>query len=309
MGIQYAGGNVNVTAACAVKNDILNMLETNLTAAPGWSVVSGSGTTNRLFQTQTTPQGLALRMRAKDNGGTCIQISIESTDGTKVGTNGTGAGSSLIPGFTYRLIACKYQMVLYVPSNYGASRMFSLVSCPFIPSPNAVPARAGVNLADTQSDSNATQFPSFRTSLLSAIVGGGNSTGNQQLLWGASIWEVANTAVGNNNMPSLCNLVALTSVMGSGGNQGGLGNACLRRWNSGADLTYDPMLAWGPTVLGDEPTMNGQLWDCIVLGNNFAGDTPMAYDGHNWLNPTNNAVGAVVSLVNGPRGAMFFVVP
>lgn len=304
MPVQYSTTHINATGVCATKNDILNLLETQLVLA-GWTVVSGSGTTNRLFQTGTTVQGLALRCRAKDNGGTCVQISIESTDGTLTSTNSTNAGGNLNPtgGPTFRIIANPFQFIIYSPANYANNRLCVFVCCPYIPTPNAVPTRAGFMISDSQQDTNTSLRECWRTTLVSAT--NSNGPGNCAVLWGGTLWQINNGFSGNwQGYPAL---VLLISIAGSGGVNGA--NVNCRRWQSGADITSDTLIAFAPAPdSSGEPFICCQLWDTLVVHNNFAGDTTGTWDGHNWITPTNNNTGNQVT-VNGalpPRGSLFF---
>lgn len=302
MPVQYsAGPRVSATTICATKTDVLNMMEAQLVLA-GWSVISGSGTTNRLFQSGTTSQGLALRARVKDNGGTCVQFSIESTDGTKVGTNSTLGGGSITPIDTYRVIANPFQFMVYAPANYALNRKFVMVCCPYIPAPNAVPTRAGFLICDSQADANATLFHCWRTTMLVGSTQPGAAP-NCQMLWANSIWETVNASI--TQWQALVQAVCLMSCNGSGGVTGGPTTPLLYQWENLANMTSDAFVGWATSQLTDPILLRAQLWDALFVFGAYPGDTTGVWDGHNWITPTNNNTGGILNSSVNPRCSVF----
>src|SRR4051812_29660661 len=107
MAIAYSGSSIqNTTFTPTSKQSLINNIETVLLAA-GWTTVSGHNTTTLIMQTATTPQGLNIQFKFKDNAGTCVTFSLQNVLGTKVGTNSTTTGGQLNPGtgLVYRMIA------------------------------------------------------------------------------------------------------------------------------------------------------------------------------------------------------------
>ena len=113
----YTGwGRVNTTMTINAKQDIINNLEAILLTV-GWTTVSGHNTTNLLMQSRFTPPGqdLVVRARFKDNGGTCVQVTLENYSGSLAGTSSVTAGGNLLPGTakTYRVIANGYGFFVF----------------------------------------------------------------------------------------------------------------------------------------------------------------------------------------------------
>src|SRR5262249_28368648 len=149
---------------------------------------SGTHTLNTesfLLQSSTTPQGLVINVRLKDNRGSCVQFSIENTAGTIVGGSDTTHGGNLIPAAskTFRIIGCKYQFFIFVPAVNNTSRNYVAAGVPYIPSPNSVPANAGWMLCDSISDTDGTVRGHIRINVSTRI----NFCPNSQAIWASSI--------------------------------------------------------------------------------------------------------------------------
>jgi len=162
-------------------------------------------------------------------------------------------------------------------------------------------------VSDSQADANATQRESWRVQLTSATAA--NGPGNAAHIWGNSLWQINNGFIGN--WQSIAAFAMLMSTAGSGGNGSG-GNPNLRRWGNGDDITCMPLLSWGETVVTDEPMIRAQLWDAVIVCNNFPGDTLATFDGHDWIGITNQNAGlSLPTLTNNalsPRGTLFLAV-
>src|SRR5690348_17119174 len=131
MAIQYSGNTQTITFSPASKQDIINNVGAALVTA-GWTTVSGgTGTTAWKLQSETTPQGYAIRVLMKDNGGNCVTFSLESSDGTLAGGNSTTVGCFLIPGgYTYKMVLCKYQCFIYAIPYTKNARTFVAFGVP-----------------------------------------------------------------------------------------------------------------------------------------------------------------------------------
>jgi len=282
MAVQYATTRYTTTFTGDTKANICAGVEAALNAA-GWSTISGHGTTDMVLQTGTTSQGYALRAHFKDNGGTCIQVSMVTTDGAKASTVGTAYGASLLPGVAkvWQIVANPYQFVLWVPGDSTVAREFCLFSCPYVPSfflP--MPQYIGILHTNTLSDSS-TDDPqnNFR---YSAVDWGQNAAPNFVCLFGTSIWENANNRWNNSNYPSMPLFVTPISAWGGNANVTA-GSERFYRYQNGNLFSMDAMLAWGLTAFGDEPKVACQLWDALLICGPFAMDTVTAFDTHNWV--------------------------
>lgn len=290
MSIQYPGGViVNTTFASAVKTDIISNLQTQLGNA-GWSVISGGGTTNLLMESVATPQGLKVRARIKDNAGTCVQVSIESGVSGAASLNNTNAGASLIPGFTYRIVACQYQFCIYANNNYANGRMFALVSCPYIipPANNNLPTAAGILIGDCTTDGNASQMSNPRVGINLQAVG---MFANNAAIWGANVMQNNNST--NTNSSGCVGFFAPFALAGLNNNIGNLASNHVRQFRSASNdtITADAILMSGLTLPSDQPQIWAQLWGAIIRYNSYAGDYTDSFDGHNWVTPANNVTG------------------
>jgi hypothetical protein len=283
---------INQTFTTVTKTDICSNVQTQLVAA-GWTVVSGGGTTNTLYNSATTPDGLAIRCRVHDNGGACVQFSISSPDGTQICADSLTTGGSILPGFTMRIIASAYQFFLYAPNNYASSRLSVLVSCPKVLAPNTAPAYLGILVAGGASDSTSNVVGEIRTglALLQAA-----ATGNSQALWGPNKYDWGNSLSPNDNRGVNLNLAPLSC--------GSNFSTPINQYGNGNVVDCDPILSWALTPASNPPQLRAQLWDCTVIEDSFNGDfVPTNFDGHSWICVTNQNTGG-----NGQmRGSVFFI--
>lgn len=258
-----------------------------------------------LMQTAATAQALSTNFRLKDNLGSCLQISMESTDGTKLGGNSTTAGANLLPAVakTFRVIANKFQAFV-MTANFTTAREFAAWGVPYIPAPNTVPANAGWLVCNSNSDSSATANDGWRTKLEN----GKGASGSMQVMWATSIWESGNNQQNNDNYATMLQLASggqTVALLGGGGSMAS-GNPGLYRWASDDIISADALLSWGLTAIGDEPKIRGQLWDAIIIHDSISGDTTTSFDSHNWFTVTNSNVGVRGT---GLRGCLMLVIP
>lgn len=284
---------VNTTFATTLKSDLMTSVTTQLQAA-GWTLISGGGTANVLFQSKTTPQGLAIRCRMKDNGGSCVDFSIETVDGVVVGNNTTAGPNAgyIFPGITYRIVASGYQFILYAPSNYTQGGRCVLISCPYVVAPNAVPAYCGIGFADTTGDGGPPgQASSPRTHSTLQVNG---ATPSVQAIWGGSLFQ-QNSSNNGGKSPD----VVIPQC--AGGNE----NAAQPGATQYADgLTIpecDPVIAWPLTTATTQHQIRAELWDSSLVLDSYPGETPATWGGHSWICVTNSNGGA-----NSLKGSWFF---
>lgn len=299
MAIQYVDTNrQNTTFVPTNKQNLIDNIETVLLAA-GWTTISGHGTTTLIMQSATTPQGLNMQMKFKDNGGTCVTLSLQNVAGTKVGTNSTTTGVQLNPGAsskTYRVVANKYQCFIWTASPTPA-REFAAFGVPSLPSfLTGVITEAMWLQGNGISDSSATLGTALRTSLQSYTPGVGNFA-TQQLLVNSNLWQLdANANPGNQN-GGFCLINTGMYIMD---------NLRAYRWHDSSALLIDALMAWGLTSAVDEAKIRGQMWDAMVSSESYSGDITTIADGHNWI--------VITDLQNGsasgqPRGTLFIAVP
>jgi hypothetical protein len=292
MSIQYVTGRQNTTFVPTNKQDIINNVETVLLAA-GWTTISGHATTNLLMQSAATPQGYAINVRLKDNAGTCVTFSLESTDGVLVGGNSTTVGGAFVnPGtsLTFRIVANKYQAFLWT-SPSTVARGFAAFGVPYVPSfLTGVTTRIGWMMGNTDTDSDTTVRMSFRTTLIAAL--GTNTPSAQQAMLNATLWT-------NNGATAQQGMIGLASQIAQVTGNTGMGY----RWQDNSALLIDPLISWGDTANTVEGKFKGQLWDAVVATDAYTADITASFDSHNWIVLTDNNVGSTNYL----RGSLLLV--
>jgi len=183
--IRYSGGTyVNTTfVASGTKQDLANNIETALLAA-GFTTVSGSGTTNLLMQSAATPFPHQMRFRFKAQN-TSVTVSIENVSGSIAGTNTTTGGVSLTPraGNTWRVVANKYQFVIFVVGEPSVLGEFVFGCVPFVPT-FLTATYVGILLGSKAGDNDASTYTTWRTNLIS-----GSNYGSFQVVWDATKYD------------------------------------------------------------------------------------------------------------------------
>jgi hypothetical protein len=301
MAIVYSGGTyVSTTFAGTTKAAIITALQTQLTNA-GWTVISGSGTTNLLMQTAQDPtthnQG---RVRFKDNSGTCVQVTIENVSGTATEPLSTTNGGNLIPGssLTYRIIATKYQFFCFVAGSYAVARRFVCAGIIWIPSfLQGVITEDIYMLSDSQSDTDTTTTNAyFRNSLNGSINTAAQNSPNQASIVNGSLME--NASNNNANWGLLHLIVPYNSDIQN--------NASGYRYHDLSVMISEPLLAHGTSSASDEALIRGQLYDCCVLSDTFTIDSTTSITdsgtAHTFWNLT---APANVGTTQNARGSLF----
>lgn len=284
MANQYSGNAQTSTFTPTVKQDIINSVGAALLAA-GWTTVSGgTGTTAWKLQSATTPQGYAIRVLMRDNGGTCITFSLESSDGVLVGGNSTTVGGGFLNpssgSLDFQIICSKFQAFIFAVPYVATSRTVVGFGVPYVPSwQAAVTTRAGWMQGDAVSDTDTIQRFSFRIAIQAAGTFS-NTQPPQQVIWNGNL--VANNSGSSGGNPAGwlegCGLAGFASNQGSA-----LG------WDTGDRINIDPLLAWGSTGVNVIATFKGQLWDAFAIMGKIPPDLTDTVDGHNWQVFTNQA--------------------
>jgi hypothetical protein len=281
----YNGGaNVSASFVTSTKANIRDNLETQLLAA-GWLTISGSGTTNLLMQSAMTPQGLRMRLRIRDNGNTCLVLSIENAQGSRAHASNTNSGAQLNPGSSrnWRIIANKYQAFLFEPGG-NVARGYAGWGVLWIPPWLEGQIWECIWLSsNASSDSDTTVRGSFRGEF--GTRGATNQTGNQQIIGNGNMWENANNT-GNDNI-TLINLLVLWQGCNMARNA-----LSWYRWHDDAALILEPFMAFTMVAnIAEEAKVRGTLWDAFISMEQYAIDTTTTMDGRNWWNITNNNAG------------------
>jgi hypothetical protein len=276
MSIQYSGNAQTSTFTCSTKQNIIDNVETALLAA-GWTTISGHGTTNLLMQSATTPQGFAINVRLKDNGGTCVTFSIETTSGSLTGANSTSTGGGFLnpAAGTYRVTCNKYQAFIYqIPYSSGTSRTYVGFGVPWVPSWVAASTSAlGWMHGNAETDTDTNERTGFREQLSPL---GGAAVGACECLYNVSLWN-DNTSSAAQGVPSIPNFLGQANN-GSSQNQ--------YRYENGAAFLFDALICWGAGGSTNEGKAKGQLWDAVVSSDAYTADSTTSFDGHNWITLT-----------------------
>lgn len=296
MAIQYSGGTyVNTTFTGDTKANINSNIQTQLTAA-GWSVVSGSGTTNLLMQTAAASgSGNQGRVRFKDNGGSCIQVSIENVGSSVASASATNSGGHLLPAAakTFRIIATKFHFFCFTPGS-SAAREFVMAGILWVPTfLHGVLNTAIYMSSNSLNDSSSTTGASFRTSLKTS--GSGVQCSNQATIMNAGLYQ--------KNDSSGTHTADVQLVVTHGANLEQFDRAY--RWHDNSLMIVEPLFAVGAAVTSDEAVIRGQLYDCCVIIDSFSADVTTSFSdsgtSHNFWCITSANTGSS----NNAKGSLF----
>jgi hypothetical protein len=259
---------------------------------------SGTATMNSevVFNTGVTPQGYEINCRMRDNGGSCVQFSIETIDGYLVGTNSTTYGGSVRPatGKTWIVVANQFQFLLWVQGDYNVGAEFLLVSCPYVPS-FLTPKYIGVMQSAARGDGTGCSGCSgnWRYNLY------GNNGDNAQNWYQAFYHQMmidSPTSPGSGNTPGELGMPNQLYAPSPGNSN------YTYRYANGDLVTLDTYLYWGLPSISNEPMMRCQLWDSIIICDQTQGDTTTTFDSHNWICVTS-------SLTSNTYGSLWVATP
>lgn len=276
MSIQYPGGStVNTTFVGATKQDIVSNLETQLALA-GWSVVSGSGSTDVLMQSASTPTaGNFIRVRLRSTNLTnCACANMQNAAGDRVSQNYfllSGAAK------TYRIVANRYHWFCFTPGS-SAAREFVCMGTLHIPTflHGVIANELGFVQGNSSNDGSTSVTRTFRASLSTS-----DNSWNTTLCNG-SMYD--HNGGGGALLMDQRLIVPQTTYH----QQPTIGY----RWHDDSLLIGDPLLAFGSGSSSEEAKIKGQLWGAMVLSAPFAADTVLlSVDGHDWMAITNSNAG------------------
>lgn len=283
MPIVYSGGTIvdvndfdmtSLATACAD-------FETNLVAA-GWSVISGSGTSDLMLQTATTPGGQAHRLRVWANSGFFdIGMRLYSPAGVALGSS---AALSMPKNTSdpYRLVAHKYGFHLLLPGSTAAGT-YATCETLYLPSFELTPTvpdqvcflgiNCGYHFGGGGGGSWRCNVPT------QGALYWHNHQDQQIACYGTYSWSASEGVTGNS-----------VQLVRPAPGQGGSHN--FGRWGDNTALISEPLVAW-PTndIASTEVIIRGQLWNSFVATVPMDGDEEFSMDGHTWLSITNNNTG------------------
>jgi len=293
----YTRRHTSWVQSAGTKQELINKLESELNAC-GWTTVSGSGTTNLLMQSALSPPGqnLQMRLRAKDNAGNCVTLSIENVAGTKASTNSTTAGFMLLPAAskTWLFTLNKYQGFIRTPIT-TAAREYAAFGVPALPTTlQGVITEAIWANGNAENDTSVTVRLSFRTSTV--CYNNAANSGNCAAITNGNLWENNNSTAAASALPQLFP----TSVYTASATVGGY------RWHDDSSLLFDPLIAWGLAAIANEGKYRGLLWDAVLASESFAGDLTTSFDSHNWIVLTDSNTGTAAAK---PRGTLYLAIP
>lgn len=262
--IQYAGGTtVDTTITATTGANLIAGIRDNLVTA-GWTILSGSGTTDVVIRSADTPNGNYVVARIWVNGSTPT-FYIQNLAGTKVGRSWTlGYGT----GKVYQFNACKHRFTLWTPG--GASGEYLWVEVPYVQENIAslFVADYGILQAHTSTSS-----------------------------WRVRLW-------GNYGTYNVLHDGFLVDVTDDSGDSGQLAivqhsivnrPSSAYRWKDGTLMIYDPLIAWGDST-ALEGKIAGQLWQAVVVSDSFPDGFTITYDSHTWRAVTVNNTSAKQTL-------------
>jgi hypothetical protein len=267
MSIQYSGSTLinNTYTSDGTLAGMQSWLISELEAA-GWTVSSGSGSDITLVSA-TTPQGLNIYFRFYNPGtGNCIQITMLS-----LLPSNTSSIAYFLPvsGVTYRIVANKYQFFAFASgSTYaGVARYNVMGGVPWVPA--AVAASIGTYttcgwmLRSGTSDADTSSSQTFR-----GFLGSYNPHRNTSSIWRGTLNEYSGDS---DPLGVQCEL------RGQAGSRN-----CNRLWADGSYKTFEAFIGWYDNTLQTVATV-GQIWDAIIVGAQFAGESTYSFDGHTYL--------------------------
>lgn len=278
MSTVFSGGTyVNSTCDGSSKTNLIYggassaNIQARLTTA-GWSVISGSGSTNLLMQSAADPTtGLQMRARFKDNTGSCVQVSIENVSGSKASTNTTTMGGHLLcgAGKTYKILASRYRFEIFTPSPTPA-REFVCAGMLWVTAPyQGVITEAIYMSCNSTTDSATTTIDSFRTCW--GVAGSNSSAAWAAIVNGSLTESFPNTNQACSGMPQLrVPVIGYGGGYGSGGPQG---NQNGYRWHDLALDQSDALMAFATTSNISEALIRGQVYDWTALSDAMSIDT------------------------------------
>ncbi|HET6887690.1 MAG TPA: hypothetical protein VFH87_07180 [Candidatus Udaeobacter sp.] len=264
--IQYSDGTVVDTlfTSNGTRRQLIDQWETAVSTA-GWSVVSGGGSADKVYETAATPDGFKIRVRAKDVGGNCAQFSMKDNGALESDISYTLP----VNGFPYRIWANKYQYFLFRSgTDMTVQRAFVSMGVPWLPSfmvdyMQAFPYAGWCG----RNGSNDTDANPVSGSWRKMVTGTGSA--------GPDIWR--GTA-----------FAAQTKVLGGPALPTNLSMGNYVTWEDGTHQLCEPLLII-PRTGGSSYMIAGQLWDAILNTKPYDSEAVRQITGKSWRVLTHQA--------------------
>lgn len=283
MAIIYSGGTIvdNSTFRIDTLAHCCADLETYLVTA-GWSVISGTGTSDVMFECAATPLGNKHRLRVSAGSSSNVAFRMYDTSGSPMGTQ---ALDNVVNATPFRIIAHKHGFHLFLPGS--SSVPGSYVACETLSVPSFVDPYPDNScyLGINRNQTGGAFGGSFRSKLWWDRI---NSS--VQVCYNNTSWERFNQTGGwDENSPQL--------VIPHGNKKDDVSY----RWSTQTCLISEPLVAWALTYSTGfiEPKIRGQMYNACVVSDEIAADQTFSMDGHNWLSITDSNTG-----VSGFRGSL-----
>lgn len=278
--LQYASGTKVYTdfAADDVATLIAN-LSTHLQSA-GWTVASGSGTNITLQSVATPTIGNQIRVNIYDGGSGKVRIKLHNKTSTLI----SSTYMTLVPAASklYTVVANRHQFCVFLRTSISIGN-FVFVSALYIP-PHLQPSLSTVAFisGDALNDSDTTLRASFRTGLSTCNnINAGWVGNNAWILNDQMIEYFSSWSGGINGTPMLVSAQAAYKDNTNG-----------FRYFDNTAMIIEPLISMGYPAPTSEGKICGQLWDAAIITQALAIDSiPTPFDGHNWINITNDNPG------------------
>ena len=278
--LQYSTSGTNSYSFTGdTKSTLISGIEVGLLAS-SWTEISRTAGVDITFQSVATPQSNQIQVRVWDDGtSNCVRVRLSNVAGTLV----QSGSCFLFPAASkvWRIVSSGYQFACWVPTSTSA-RDFVICSALYIPgflNSGAPPlTTAAIVMGNANSDIDATTRGSFRTCLSGRDVTGGLCNGFG-ILNGASV-EWAGGSTPYCGTPAVALLQSSETLFTTG-----------NLWHDGSCAVPEPLIAWGSPAISNPAMIRGQLWDAMIATDSFPMDETTVFDGHNWVNLTNNNAG------------------
>lgn len=248
---QYAGGTtVDTTVAADTAAILIAAVRDNLVTA-GWTILSGSGTTDVVLQSASTPNSNSISVRIWANGSTA-SFYMRNSGGTKV----TRAWNlNVATSKTYVFNACKYRFAMWPPGS-TAGNEFLWVEVPYVP--DLISASISGEFGILQSHTSSYCWRERMT--------------GQYLSYA---FLVGGTLSDQNDDGTASALVLLQTVPIQQATNAGY------RWRNNTLMVTDafPVVSEAQNT---EAKIVGQLWQAIIVSEQYADGATISFDSHTW---------------------------
>jgi len=258
----------------------------NLSATSGGSNINTSGSqsgthklNSELWQFKSATQSNVtnpILVNIQDNlTNQVLVFGIQNTAGTLVGsTGGANNGGVLKPAAaqTFNLLATKYWFFCKYAGVMTVGRSMVYAGMLYVPADNSTTDQ-GFMFSNAIAANNTNLAHSFQDGLQDMASG---NIPNSQSIFGSSLLDVNGSPSANQGIPNW--VCTQCPVSGTHGN----------RWKNDKLNECDVLLCHGATANTDEGKIVGQFYDLVCIYEAFSMEVTDTFNGHNWLNCTNN---------------------